>query len=622
MKKTILTLILLFSVLGYSQQKTVQSEHTMSVIDNAVNTIMQDYPTTASRITSLEGQLAQLQADFDTLVAYVQALVISTPPILTPLPPTFIATGSSISAGAITSITATSTTDSIQFEYRSYQGNPLLQTNYTTSVKVDSGVASTSITGLVEGITYEVRAFAIKWDSGIRRTSNYSAVDTFTTLVTPPAGGGGNTYLYVSASATNGTGTVGDPYSVSQANGVAVAGDTIIVLDGTYNFNSNYTFSRGGTVSQPVVWLAENEGQATFVANHSLTVDAFVLSANCQEFNGINWKGSTVSTRTVIQINGDYISLKNGRSDYRGNNNGSNGNDNIRGENCSNLLIQNWVVDSSAYNGINIQISGGIGRLHNLVFDNVTLQNLTQHNGFNVFPNTSTDNTSMIIDTVIIKNCKVYNTSSGSSSIFLRRVKGVDIYNNILEGDISFNVNYDIPNMQDTLPAEYFDRKSVIAHNTIIAHPSGSKVGLWNTYANGLLIKNNVWYGEFSGEDYFMFRVESTNTRYPIYRHDIDYNCYYQTATDNEEWYYGGTTYTTLAAFRSARGFDLNSINPTKGTVNDAIFEDVANEDYTPKTGSVLLNAGVRLDLVYPFLALDRNGVSRAVSNPTIGSIQ
>jgi methionine-rich copper-binding protein CopC len=431
------------------------------------------------------------------------------------------------------------------------------------------------------------------------------------------------TYYVSPVAIGSGDGTQSNPYTVLQANTAVVAGDTIIVLSGTYNFSDRFTFTNGGTVSQPVVWITSSTtDKPVFVANHNATVDAFVIGDDCIEINGIIFYGQPTATRSVIQVSGDYVSLKNGESHYRAGGSATD-NDNIRGDNSKHFLIQNWLVNGSAWNAINLQTTTSTNNtaqgLRHLTFDNVEITNILHHNAFNIFPNTTLANPDHI-DSITIKNCYVHDNSSGTSALLSRYIRKFDIYNNVIEGDLAFASGGTTP--ADTFDISYPDRKSIIAHNTFIG--TGAKQAINNWVANGLEIKNNVFYGEFSGETYLRFTLNyETNWSSgvapgaPLRRHEVDYNIYYQTDIDAESWVWNGSTQTSFASWKSTTGFDTHSQNPTRGS-NPLVFVNVANGDYRPADGGLLIGAGTPLN----FITTDKDGNPRDPNNTTVGAFE
>lgn len=400
-----------------------------------------------------------------------------------------------------------------------------------------------------------------------------------------------NSY-YISSTATgSGNGSQSNPFTITQANNIAAAGDIFYIMPGNYDFTSNFNFSRGGTVSKPVVYTAfDMNDKPNFYANHNLTVDAFVIGGNCIEINGINFYGQPLATRSVIQVNGNYVTLKNGSSTYRAGGS-STDNDNIRADNIKHFLLQNWKVVASAWNAINFQITQS-GGLRNLTFDNVEITGLTHHNAFNIFPNTTSSNP-FHIDSVTIKNCWIHDNYSGASALLSRYMRMFSIYNNIIEGDLAFASGGTTP--ADTFDVSYPDRKSIIANNTFIG--TGDKQAINNWVANGIIVKNNIFYGTFASKVYLRYTLNyQTNWTQgvipgpPILNQDINNNLYFETSADGGSWIWNGATLTSFLSWKSSSGQDINSIIGL-----DPKFLDENINDYRLQAGSPAIDVGVDL---------------------------
>ena len=115
-------------------------------------------------------------------------------------------------------------------------------------------------------------------------------------------------------------------------------------------------------------------------------------------------------------------------------------------------------------------------------------------------------------------------------------------------------------------------------HNTtdaVRAATNGLYIKAPGTWTN-ILTRNNIWNGT-------AYALENYNTSQPV---DMDYdNLWNGQSGDLVRW--DGTRYATLAAFSSATGLESHGLSLDPG------FKDAGAGDYTPDTGSALIDKGV-----------------------------
>jgi parallel beta-helix repeat protein len=187
----------------------------------------------------------------------------------------------------------------------------------------------------------------------------------------------------------------------------------------------------------------------------------------------------------------------------------------------------------------------------------------------------------------IVRGNYIHDNSPDEAGIFFEASSNGLIYNNVIVNSnrrgiyVSGSANVKVYN------------------NTIVGQTglSGIEVlarsGVNSTYT---IVKNNTISGGTSTRDLYM----STGTG-----NTSDYNNFFRSGSPSLKLAYNGTTYTSLSSWRTATGFDTNSINVTPA------FATPSGSNYRLLSTSPLVNAGTTLSEV----ALDYAGTARPVGS-------
>jgi len=138
-------------------------------------------------------------------------------------------------------------------------------------------------------------------------------------------------------------------------------------------------------------------------------------------------------------------------------------------------------------------------------------------------------------------------------------------------------------------------------------------------FLDTLIMKNNIVYcdndvGSFS--PYWVFSEPSGTEYSSIDSVDIDYNYYWKTTGDNNDFVIDGDSYISFATWQG--GGYLNDVNGAEGTIAFSNLWGTDIADYITTTGRGL---GVDITAEYPELATDINGTARDAS-PDVGAIE
>ena len=272
--KKILLIILLLAGMSYPQYGIKPKlDSTITTVEGNTDAIIQiqNGTITSNNIYTkdqVDGLIATLRQELKDSIASLRELIDGVIPIFPYAPYNLDTTKVETNFIAISWDDSTTSPDSFLIEYANLQYDPITPTHavwgYSTN-KTDT------ISGLIVATPYSIRVRTIKAGS----ESAVSNVLTVTTdaEVPPPAGGGGETYLYVSASATGtGDGSVGNPYTLSQARNIVTGDDTVILAPGYYdvpNLPSQdvIIFSRSGTSGHRIVWRGTIADDAAYWAD-------------------------------------------------------------------------------------------------------------------------------------------------------------------------------------------------------------------------------------------------------------------------------------------------------------------------------------------------------------------
>ncbi len=138
--------------------------------------------------------------------------------------------------------------------------------------------------------------------------SSYDAV-TWTHTVTYSAYSG--TYLYVGPEGVSAAaGTREDPIDIYTAVQIVAPGQTIILLEGTYNLTKTVTVERGidGTADQPIYMIADPEAESRPVFDFGGVCAGMVLAGDYWYFYGFDVTNSA-NAQKGVQVSGSYNTL-------------------------------------------------------------------------------------------------------------------------------------------------------------------------------------------------------------------------------------------------------------------------------------------------------------------------
>ena len=127
--------------------------------------------------------------------------------------------------------------------------------------------------------------------------------------------------IYVGPDATsNGKGTKEDPIDVYSAMKFASAGQTIVVLSGTYNLESTVTVQPGidGTEAEPIIMMADPDGESRPVFDFGKNCEGMVLAGDYWYVQGIDVTNSA-NGKDGIRLSGSHCTMDNVNTYHNGN---------------------------------------------------------------------------------------------------------------------------------------------------------------------------------------------------------------------------------------------------------------------------------------------------------------
>lgn len=127
--------------------------------------------------------------------------------------------------------------------------------------------------------------------------------------------------IYVGPDATSsGKGTKEDPIDVYSATKFASAGQTIVVLSGTYNLESTVTVQPGidGTEAEPIIMMAEPDGESRPVFDFGKNCEGMVLAGDYWYVQGIDVTNSA-NGKDGIRLSGSHCTMDNLHTYHNGN---------------------------------------------------------------------------------------------------------------------------------------------------------------------------------------------------------------------------------------------------------------------------------------------------------------
>jgi len=406
------------------------------------------------------------------------------------------------------------------------------------------------------------------------------------------------TYFISPTGKDHNPGTESRPWkTVNKAATTAVAGDTVIYEDGTYDIGTQQaSWNSGSAGSGYITHQARNSRQAIWEQT-TYTTNPIVLTGESY----IRFEGIVFQQQTITDI-GKFIHL----------------------DGCDNIALDDCKVTNTSPHCImiedgcsNITINDcdlhaetstvGVGRNGILIYGprantNIVIENCriyhNPHTGISSNRNCSSS------DTYTIRYNEIYDNDSHGLSLYQcasAEVKYNTIHGNgswptanndnegvrINEGanvEVAFNDLYENTGtgvqMSSNAGTVYVYNNTLVANNTA-GDDNGSIGILYNTNTDAsLTIKNNIIYHAQSGRRslYTESRAEACITA-------MDYNLWYDSRGE-ETMRRNGTTYGTCGDYQAA-GYEPNSVMSS-----DPLFVDQANHDFTLRATSLAIDAG------------------------------
>jgi hypothetical protein len=506
--------------------------------------------------TGLSSRLANIESAISTLSERVNALddsilvhrilinqilaggVVTVP---SPLPVTdLVATPVSASQANLTWTGAASVYDSI-YIYRSQLG---ITTSLPTELVVlDSGAVSYNNTGLDPTTTYGYSARTVKYVNGLKLFSNYSNSDTATTFdEAPPEPSAGIDY-YVSATADgSGDGSVGTPFTLTQALALNVTNKVFSLGVGVYNLSSSINFNKAdntwiGTLHPDDEKLRDADGSRStvlqVVAGSQATVTMGAANVTLRKMvieqtesrylfyvSGADCETDSVAFHYTIETNSSsnhLIQVNGGADNY--------------------LMTHCWVYDAPRC-AVWVRWSGSTVP-DNVIIEYTWFADCDGHNAIQYMPSTETSNVtwqngtyvpnaSAVCKNATVRYCTFENNPYSDLLVF-RHCDSVKVYGNLFINSGKINITDQFPTT-----GYVFDTTSVawFAYNTTVTN-GGYAGAFGNQNGNGVVQKNNIWYNSsnwYSTNLIHRYECGQPSTTGQVrddLRHQFDYNMYY-----------------------------------------------------------------------------------------------
>ena len=442
------------------------------------------------------------------------------------------------------------------------------------------------------------------------------------------------TTYYVSPAATgSGNGTQSNPFTLTQAINGVLAGDTVILAVGDYILSSSINFNKVGTSENPIVWIgtisandlglgigttinSSSDGSAsTLIRNITLTSNGIIsMSGAYNYFKKIvfeqDYAGGGTDGKNLISISGDYVQWDSCAFKYPSNQSSS--------SNHSVYVTGEHVIlgHSSFYKGSRCIV--WVQKADFFTMEYCKLTGATNHPPIQIFPNTSSSDTSTIKRSVV-RNCLFIDNPYGD--LYTRYLEQFAFYNNIFirSGKVvgisvhtGFNYPYGTP--EDTCNS----KGGIIAYNTVVLSSSEVEYNIGTNQINKL---NNLYYLTSSNLG-SAFRYDAPFNA--IYRHHFDYNLYYDPNVNFNSTGGAGVVWATnsywFPAFKTVTGQETNSIYTTP------TFTNLGSDDFSPlNSSSPQVGKGTPITTANGYwidITTDYFGNPRDPNNPTIGAIE
>ena len=410
-------------------------------------------------------------------------------------------------------------------------------------------------------------------------------------LLSLPLGAAATSYFVSESGNDSNAGTQAAPWrTIQKAANTVAAGDTVVLMDGTYTEGS-IGFNRSGTAAKPITFVAANKWAAVVA--------------------------STSGCQPGFSINASYITVKNIRFAVSPSNptcgTYTSSNVAIRAWNTVNPTPSNPTSGSAGFTADGIKVDAGPARSEGVKSnqDFTVIQNSEFGNSIELFNNKNS----------IIRNNVVTAQDQYGVSIFVKGgVRSAQVYNNVVHN--KFNGGYGIYLGGYSCDTCFFDPtkkieayNSVAYNNVVINESGGTMYGLVYAGAYNSAFFNNVVVG---GQVVLMqggynsgFRADTTN---PTFQNNIVY------CNNNLGWSgsYAGTPTINSNDFYGCSGVPSQS----NAVTGDPLFVNKAS-DWHLQSNSPALNRGTQVSFTgYDGEAIDvsrdMNGTQRS-SQPSLG---
>lgn len=388
--------------------------------------------------------------------------------------------------------------------------------------------------------------------------------------------------------------------TITSAVTAATSGDTINVHSGTY--------TETVTITKPLI-VQRNLTDSPLISGNvvittginEVTVDGFTITGGSgagiysRNSNRITIKNNTIYGMLTGSIDGDGIQINSGHSSD--------------GTYANGIIIDSNTIHDNDIDGL--KVHGQYFTVsNNYVYSNINTNWAAIHpDGIQLNAGTADGYTSVQYAKIfnnIFKNHIQNIFSEGSVSGASSDCIDIHIYNNVLYQDNGMVNGVDM----DTLTAANINikySKDVFVYNNTLGRTKGTSIRVQQNAPGTVHIKNNIISNSNSTSDYAI----NMDVVGDIADGELDYNLYNMSAAKIVYW--GGTYYTTLAAFKMAQ--------PTH-EVHGLEADPKINLFPTPtlQSGSPAINAGANLGTSYN---VDKSGIARPSAAPwDIGAYQ
>ncbi len=402
---------------------------------------------------------------------------------------------------------------------------PLVRVDYN-----GSNMLAGSILFLSPNASYEVRLTFSDPDGG-------TAVQSVTVATRPvPAMPVGGRRFHVVPGSGGGGGTAANPFrGVAAAEAAAQPGDIIFVHAG--NYGGRVTFSKAGTPSAYLVWIAAGDGEALSagidVSASYVWLEGLTVRNQPYALMSKNAPTGVVVTRCLFFNNHYSIYLQRGGSNWYI---------------ADNTIVGDTPYATESFDGEGIELNGYAVASYGHVVAHNSISNVADgiSNG--------TYNIDVFGNDIFDTSDDGFEGDPGGPNI---RVWANRIHNAAHNG-ISYQPQNGSPwyivrnQLVGFMEAPFKFRttdRSVIAHNTIVMW--GKMICCNDAHLLRSIVKNNLWVAVSGGQ------IWDFGSAVRDWRSDLDYNGF-DWGTSSAPFRYGGVTYASPTALATASGLEIH----------------------------------------------------------------